>query len=666
MSSGDTQRKTICPNCSAEFVTPWKVCPICSAEIPPQNRSKTAASSGGSGESPADSGYSGGSSGGSGEGLGLSSLTGGSDRAYPSYGSPRAPYDDEEEAAEESGAAPPSSGSQGSSLGPVDLPSSFGEPNRPGIEPSPRERTSPFGGDDLLPSGSETFSAADAFKGLDSLGESDDYGGPKTFEDFPESVPADPEPDPEPAPAEEPPAPATDFDAAERHFGQQAETTSPAEPELPQRASSLPPPVGEARPPERKISPRRKRGLKKNQQDTESNHSPGTGAVTAIVVGLLLGVLALGAFGAFVLSKLDINLFALSSGNVQVVEETDPAEETPNPGRNEPQPLVGPEEPEEDEKNDPKLQQALATLRSPEIEDMSAVVQDFRDLGDPGAKGLCRILRIAPSTELKARSIFVLKQLGEDAKVVSADLLAILSNEKDPLGDFVTEALGNFGPSVAEPINEILLNSNSRIVQRRCLKVVQQLGPDAAAVANTLVIMVKKQHPLSGEALYAIEQVGPATIPGLTEVFPDLPAPIQLQLCASMGKMGAEAKGAVPLLVSLVRKKQDRLSQAAARALTNIGESAVPEIINSLSEENTKAHQLLANACANIGAPAVEPLAEALEHERSHVRYVAAYALSLMDPEQAQAAIPALQKAAQHEDPNLRSYAATALQKLKQ
>ena len=118
-----------------------------------------------------------------------------------------------------------------------------------------------------------------------------------------------------------------------------------------------------------------------------------------------------------------------------------------------------------------------------------------------------------------------------------------------------------------------------------------------------------------------------------------------------LGKMGANAKQAVPDLVEALGDKQESIRLAAAQALAEIGaeaKPAVPVLIKLLSGPDLQLRRAAARALAHKELQtkdAIPALTELLKHEFPWLRAEAAVTLSKMGPETAKLAIPALSAA---------------------
>ncbi len=169
----------------------------------------------------------------------------------------------------------------------------------------------------------------------------------------------------------------------------------------------------------------------------------------------------------------------------------------------------------------------------------------------------------------------------------------------------------------------------------------------------------------SAHALYLLVQVAkgeargvvPALV-GAIEKSGKKPNPpwsfYERNLYGSLGAIGSEASGAVPLLLRILKDKESEFRSQAANALGKIGDAdAIPELINTLDDSD---HHLISASAEALGRfrssakQAVPQLLELLDDTRMHsiavsgkhpegipitVRETVAKALGKIDPERA-------------------------------
>lgn len=99
----------------------------------------------------------------------------------------------------------------------------------------------------------------------------------------------------------------------------------------------------------------------------------------------------------------------------------------------------------------------------------------------------------------------------------------------------------------------------------------------------------------------------------------------------ALGRLGAEAKVAIPPLAKGLRDKEGRVRWEAASALGSIGQDSVPALINALGDNDARTRHAAAYALGQMGAEAVTAvpaLSRSLNDQDQTVRDSAAYSLT--------------------------------------
>ena len=137
----------------------------------------------------------------------------------------------------------------------------------------------------------------------------------------------------------------------------------------------------------------------------------------------------------------------------------------------------------------------------------------------------------------------------------------------------------------------------------------------------------------------------------------------------ALGKLGSDARAAVPGLVRALDDEEKTVAEAAAFALSEIGPSAaaaLPALLRILDDPQADARMRRGAACAIGGLragdkDAVRSLRQALRDRDASVRQNAAWALGQLPAAVAREALPALQERLKDDDPLVRRDAIGAL-----
>jgi HEAT repeat protein len=130
-------------------------------------------------------------------------------------------------------------------------------------------------------------------------------------------------------------------------------------------------------------------------------------------------------------------------------------------------------------------------------------------------------------------------------------------------------ALGKIGPAAVAALVSAL-DHTDKYVPREAAWALGQIGPEARAAIPKLVAILK--FP-SGESSFDQIKGNPAGQD--TEVMFGHPGPdTTLRACAAraLGKIGLEARSAIPALIAALADPNDQVAQAAAQALEQLQE----------------------------------------------------------------------------------------------
>ncbi len=262
--------------------------------------------------------------------------------------------------------------------------------------------------------------------------------------------------------------------------------------------------------------------------------------------------------------------------------------------------------------------------------------------------------RVPISEHLMARS-----DLRSEYYPIGSYFLGWSERDGEPLRIAAMQALGMFGPKAAAAVPEftrILRDDQDPRVFWYTAAAVTELGPEAKAAVPPLIAALRTKVAATGAT------VGYITYGGVGMSKED--GPVRLAAAVALGKIGADAREAVPELTRALADTDPRVRGEAAAALGAIGPkaaAAVPELARmAVGEEEDLLADLVAKALGEIGAPAVPALISMVRTGKPKVRVRAMTAIGAIGPK-ADAALPELSLAIDDRDEEIRTAAAEAL-----
>jgi len=252
------------------------------------------------------------------------------------------------------------------------------------------------------------------------------------------------------------------------------------------------------------------------------------------------------------------------------------------------------------------------------------------------------------------------------------------------------QAMGRIGtPDWATvPLLGALERGRPRQVRRRAAWALGQLK-DRRTISALVDTLKDAEEEVANEAALALSAIGAPAVPALIFSLTSEQPRLRQMAVRALGEMGtlavpplldiihnekqsdaavrgaAEALGllgdrqAVPRLILLLRAREGRLADCAARALTAIGQPAVQSLIESLPAQRAELElrKAIVNALVAIGEPSIEPLIQSLGSHSASVRGAAEEALARIGAP----AVEALAAALPTQDWNLRRRIAQVL-----
>jgi HEAT repeat protein len=268
------------------------------------------------------------------------------------------------------------------------------------------------------------------------------------------------------------------------------------------------------------------------------------------------------------------------------------------------------------------------------------------------------------------RAVDALGKIGPAAKDSIPALIELLQNKTDGWDWPVIEALGEIGPDakaavplLIEALEEDEDHKVGTVVHKSSIEALGRIGPEAKAAVPAIVRRSLSYWGYVELADEAMARIGPAAVPALVELLSGHNKDLGASAARYLGKLGPNAKSALPILFGAMKDDDYGLSSAAVAAVEAIEPDEKPDIpvlIGLLKVRNSKTHDYAVMVLGKMGTPAVPALIGALGDENASVRSDAARTLAGMRSE-ARDAAPALIKSVTDEDGSVRFYAACAL-----
>ena len=187
-------------------------------------------------------------------------------------------------------------------------------------------------------------------------------------------------------------------------------------------------------------------------------------------------------------------------------------------------------------------------------------------------------------------------------------------------------------------------------------RILSLIKPTPPKIQNLISALRSENSSIRQRAAEALGKIGPeakAAVPGLIEALKD--EAVRWKAGEALGKIGPGAKAAVPALIEALKDEKEYIRREVVEALGKIGpgaKAAVPALIKALKDEKEYIRKEVVEALGKIGPAAkaaVPALIKALKEEDKFVRLRAAEALGGIGPESREV-VPALIEALRDED----------------
>ncbi len=193
---------------------------------------------------------------------------------------------------------------------------------------------------------------------------------------------------------------------------------------------------------------------------------------------------------------------------------------------------------------------------------------------------------------------YQLQRLGPAAKPALPALIKALDDDDKQVWSSAVTAIAALGPAATDAIPKLIGALDTSALRGRRQRDGRQLVMRSA---------------------YALSRMGPAVIPPLVEALGKEDAGLRIGAAHALGPMGAEARAAIPLLVTNLADGRDPVREESALALSQIGPAAGPALVVALSDGDARRRSGAALALAQMTPPfpaAGTPVEQALGQEK--------------------------------------------------
>lgn len=303
-----------------------------------------------------------------------------------------------------------------------------------------------------------------------------------------------------------------------------------------------------------------------------------------------------------------------------------------------------------------------------------AAVESLGNSGEHAVAAVPKLIDALKDADADVRwaAVLALGRIGPQARAAVTGLIAAL---QDPaLRAVAADALGSIGPAAQPAVPELARLIGPAATARWPIAIaLTRIGGDGSEAATPVFIdgLKASDEPTKWDSLFYIQRMGPrggAAVSALRKLLKNEEENVDIREIAvfTVGKIGPDARDAIPDLLPLLGGDDETLRQRAAVSLAEIGAAAMPGVIGQL-KGNPAARYWAAYALERMGPAAASAGAALIDRLRSDgdtdVRGAAAAALGEIGPD-ARGGADALTAALQDKESRVRILAAEALWKL--
>lgn len=227
---------------------------------------------------------------------------------------------------------------------------------------------------------------------------------------------------------------------------------------------------------------------------------------------------------------------------------------------------------------------------------MRAVVL-FREMGPPGKAAVPALMERLSDVDgtISLHSAIALGEIGPAASNAVSALLPFLNNKSHTVRVYTAEAIWHITGQTEPSLSVLEKGIKDQNASFRWSAAVF-LGEMGAAAKPAIPLLeetvTNSSKDVESVCIQSLAQISPGTLPFLTNLLADPDPAIRISACVALGKLGPQAKAAVPTL-------QQLLNDHAQGAPLIMGHSNLPHPVSSSAKE---ALRLIEESSGNNGA----------------------------------------------------------------
>ncbi|MDP6637582.1 MAG: HEAT repeat domain-containing protein [Phycisphaerae bacterium] len=287
-----------------------------------------------------------------------------------------------------------------------------------------------------------------------------------------------------------------------------------------------------------------------------------------------------------------------------------------------------------------------------------------------GAAGLLVSALSDTDRSVRLAAIGALGKIGASTTQVIAAITKIVDGKDAAAAAGAVNVLGQIGPNAATSVDTLLKYAEGKDSKARksVIYALARIGPTANRAVPMIIRAFKSpDRNLRESAAYALGNIGQpidAVVPALIAALSDSDSVVRERGALGLGMIGPKAAQAKTALRKALKDTDPTVASRAAWALGRLGatdEQTIAALIKLL--HSTERHSLAAAALGRTGKPGIDALIKMLDRPDAPARLLAIRALGQIGLP-ASAASPAVRKAINDKDADVRRAATIALKKI--